>query len=58
MDCSSSREAWSVGFVTKHEIDFDELTDTKRFRYVGVAVSQDGDVSVFSAFADGLERVT
>lgn len=57
VDCSSARDAWSVGFVTKHEIDFDELTDTKGFRYVGVAVCQDGRVSVFSTYADGLERV-
>ena len=56
VDCSSARDAWSAGVVTDHEIEFDELTGTERFRYVGEAVSQDGVVSVFSAYADGLAR--
>ena len=58
VDPNSPRDAWSTGVVANHEIDFDELTNTRRFRYVGEAVSKEGRVSVFSSYANGLKLVS
>ena len=57
----SPRDTWFVGNVTGLEIDQNESTKVKRFRYVGEAKSPkdgDGDVIVFSRDARGLELIT